>query len=92
VLASTAALVSELQENLSGMKVVKAFVKEDKSAKELMEEGLLREEICRVIKMVDKNEYKRRQSPPGVKITHKAFGKDRRLPITNHYSSCNGEK
>jgi NAD+ synthase (glutamine-hydrolysing) len=35
--------------------------------------------------MIDRNEYKRRQSPPGVRITPKAFGKDRRLPITNHY-------
>jgi NAD+ synthase (glutamine-hydrolysing) len=41
----------------------------------------------RVIRMVDRNEYKRRQSPPGVKITPKAFGKDRRLPITNRYNS-----
>jgi NAD+ synthase (glutamine-hydrolysing) len=35
--------------------------------------------------MIDRNEYKRRQAPPGVKITHLAFGKDRRMPITNHY-------
>jgi NAD+ synthase (glutamine-hydrolysing) len=38
-----------------------------------------------VARLVDRNEYKRRQSAPGVKITTKAFGKDRRLPITNHY-------
>ena len=37
------------------------------------------------IGMVDRNEYKRRQAPPGIKITHRAFGKDRRLPITNRY-------
>jgi predicted transglutaminase-like protease len=37
--------------------------------------------------MIDRNEYKRRQSPPGVRITAKAFGKDRRLPITNHYTT-----
>ena len=43
------------------------------------------DEVKRVINLVDRNEYKRRQSPPGVKITAKAFGKDRRLPITNRY-------
>jgi NAD+ synthase (glutamine-hydrolysing) len=48
------------------------------------------EVVARVIRLVDRNEYKRRQSPPGVKITPKAFGKDRRLPITNHYN--NGEQ
>ena len=37
--------------------------------------------------MIDRNEYKRRQSPPGVRITPKAFGKDRRLPITNRYTT-----
>jgi len=41
--------------------------------------------VRRVIHMVDRNEYKRRQAPPGVKITPRAFGKDRRLPITNKY-------
>jgi NAD+ synthase (glutamine-hydrolysing) len=41
--------------------------------------------IKEVIQMVDRNEYKRRQTPPGVKITHRALGKDRRLPVTNKY-------
>jgi len=41
--------------------------------------------VERVLAMVDRNEYKRRQSPPGVKITHRALGKDRRMPITNRY-------
>ena len=72
-------------------RILKRYVEEDKSARELIDEGLPKKEVCRVIRMVDRNEYKRRQSPPGVKITPKAFGKDRRLPITNHYSSCNGE-
>ena len=48
-----------------------------------MEAGFDREIVTRVAAMVDRNEYKRRQSPPGVKITPKAFGRDRRLPITN---------
>jgi NAD+ synthase (glutamine-hydrolysing) len=41
--------------------------------------------VKRVVTMVDRNEYKRRQAPPGVKITPRAFGRDRRLPITNKY-------
>ena len=69
-------------------KILKGYTEEDKSARQLIEAGLPREAVLRVIRMVDRNEYKRRQSPPGVKITPKAFGKDRRLPITNRYSSC----
>jgi len=53
---------------------------------------LPKEAVNRVIRMVDRNEYKRRQSPPGVKITHKAFGRDRRLPITNRYNHGNSSK
>ena len=68
--------------------ILKGYVEEDKSAQQLIEFGLDKEVVHRVIRMVDRNEYKRRQSPPGIKITPKAFGKDRRLPITNHYSHC----
>jgi NAD+ synthase (glutamine-hydrolysing) len=68
-------------------KILKGYVEEDKSAQQLIESGLSRDDVLRVIRMVDCNEYKRRQSPPGVKITPKAFGKDRRLPITNRYAS-----
>jgi len=67
--------------------ILKGYVEQDKSASELIHEGLAPELVGRVIRMVDRNEYKRRQSPPGIKITPKAFGKDRRLPITNHYTS-----
>jgi len=67
--------------------ILKGYVEEDKSAEELIEVGLPQEAVHRVIRMVDRNEYKRRQSPPGIKITPKAFGKDRRLPITNRYRS-----
>ncbi len=68
-------------------KILKGYVEEDKSVQQLVESGLPQDVVLRVIRMVDRNEYKRRQSPPGVKITLKAFGKDRRLPITNRYSS-----
>ena len=71
-------------------KILHGYVEEDKSAKQLIQSGLPHDVVLRVIRMVDRNEYKRRLSPPGVKITSKAFGKDRRLPITNHYSSGSG--
>jgi NAD+ synthase (glutamine-hydrolysing) len=69
--------------------ILKGYVEEDKSAGELIKAGLPAEAVHRVIRMVDRNEYKRRLSPPGIKITPKAFGKDRRLPITNRYGSQN---
>jgi len=47
--------------------------------------GFDKKTVSRVMTMVDRSEYKRRQSPPGIKITPKAFGKDRRMPITNRY-------
>ena len=65
--------------------ILKGYVEEDQSARKLVESGLPADEVNRVIRLVDRNEYKRRQSPPGVRITPKAFGKDRRLPITNRY-------
>jgi len=68
-------------------RILKGYVEEDKSSTELVEQGLPKDVVDKVIRMVDRNEYKRRLSPPGIKITPKAFGKDRRLPITNRYSS-----
>jgi NAD+ synthase (glutamine-hydrolysing) len=47
--------------------------------------GLPEDEVERIIAMVDKAEYKRRQAPPGIKISTRAFGRDRRLPITNRF-------
>ena len=65
--------------------VLKAYVEEDRGYDEIVELGFDAALVQRVITTVDRNEYKRRQSPPGVKITPKAFGKDRRLPIVNRY-------
>ena len=62
--------------------VLLKYIEEDKSVEEIKIPGLSKADIKRVAKLVDANEYKRRQGPPGVKITPKAFGKDRRLPIT----------
>ncbi len=67
-------------------RILKGYVEEDKSIAELVAQGLPEDVVSKVIRMVDRNEYKRRLSPPGIKITPKAFGKDRRLPITNLYS------
>jgi NAD+ synthase (glutamine-hydrolysing) len=65
--------------------ILRAYVEEDKGVEEIKKMGFDRGTIREVIRMVDINEYKRRQSPPGAKITHRALGKDRRLPITNRY-------
>jgi NAD+ synthase (glutamine-hydrolysing) len=66
-------------------RILKGYVEEDKSILQLAEQGLPKDVVATVIRLVDRNEYKRRLSPPGIKITPKAFGKDRRLPITNRY-------
>jgi NAD+ synthase (glutamine-hydrolysing) len=65
--------------------ILKAYIEENKGLHEIISMGVDGETAQRVIKMVDKNEYKRRQSPPGIKITPMAFGKDRRMPITNRF-------
>ncbi len=65
--------------------ILQAYVEEDKSVTEIVQMGFPRETTLEVLRMVDKNEYKRRQAPPGIKITPKAFGRDRRLPMTNRY-------
>ncbi|HEY6776624.1 MAG TPA: NAD+ synthase [Thermoleophilaceae bacterium] len=67
--------------------ILAGYVEEDLDAVELVNRGLPADEVERVIRMVDKAEYKRRQAPPGIKISSKAFGRDRRLPITNRYES-----
>jgi NAD+ synthase (glutamine-hydrolysing) len=79
------------QESLPPYEVLDAilagYVEEDLDAVELVNRGLAADEVERVIRMVDKAEYKRRQAPPGIKISTKAFGRDRRLPITNRHES-----
>jgi NAD+ synthase (glutamine-hydrolysing) len=65
--------------------ILQAYVEEDKGVQDITKMGFKESMIKEVIQMVDRNEYKRRQSPPGVKITHRALGKDRRLPVTNKY-------
>jgi NAD+ synthase (glutamine-hydrolysing) len=66
--------------------ILEAYVEQDRSIDEIAGLGYDRELVGRVIRMVDRTEYKRRQSPPGPKVTTKAFGRDRRLPITNRFT------
>ena len=65
--------------------ILVAYVEEDQDIQQLIEQGFDEETVRRVARMVDASEYKRRQAPPGIKITPKAFGRDRRLPITNRF-------
>ncbi len=65
--------------------ILEMYIEEDRSPDEIAAAGYDPALVARIIRMVDRNEYKRRQAAPGVKITVRAFGKDRRLPITNRY-------
>lgn len=65
--------------------ILRLYVEQEKSAAEIVQAGFEEAQVKRVIRLVDRSEYKRRQSPPGVKITPRAFGRDRRMPITNRY-------
>ena len=65
--------------------ILQRYVEEDWGLEELVDAGYDREIVQKIIGLVDRNEYKRRQAPPGVKITARAFGKDRRLPITSKW-------
>jgi NAD+ synthase (glutamine-hydrolysing) len=68
--------------------ILRAYVEEERSVEEIVTFGSCEPEcVKKVITMVDRSEYKRRQSPPGIKITPRAFGKDWRVPITNKYKS-----
>jgi len=65
--------------------VLKAYIEDDKSFDEILSPGCEPECVQNIIGMIDRSEYKRRQAPPGIKITPRAFGRDRRFPITNKY-------
>ncbi len=68
-------------------RILKAYVEEDRSIEEIAALGFEKELVREVARMVDRSEYKRRQAPPGIKITPRALGKDRRMPITNRYEN-----
>ncbi|HEX8208280.1 MAG TPA: NAD+ synthase, partial [Solirubrobacteraceae bacterium] len=65
--------------------ILHLYVEEDLGREQIVARGLPAEEVERVMRLVDLAEYKRRQNPPGIRITSKAFGRDRRMPITNRY-------
>jgi NAD+ synthase (glutamine-hydrolysing) len=65
--------------------IVEGYVEQDLAREQLIARGLPEADVDRVIRLVDLAEYKRRQQPPGIKVTTKAFGRDRRVPITNRY-------
>ena len=66
--------------------ILRGYIEQDLSPEELVAAGNRPEVVARVIQLVDRSEYKRRQYPPGVKITPRAFGRDRRMPIVNRYA------
>jgi NAD+ synthase (glutamine-hydrolysing) len=65
--------------------ILESYIEKDMSAEAIVELGFERETVRWVVNRVDSAEYKRRQSAPGIKITSRAFGRDRRMPITNKY-------
>ena len=65
--------------------IIYMYVEEDISAEDIAKRGFDKDSVEKVIKMIDRNEYKRRQAPVGIRITPRGFGKDRRMPITNKY-------
>ncbi len=65
--------------------ILKAYVEEDRSVDEIVQMGFQRATVLQIVGLVDRSEYKRRQAPVGIKITHRGLGKDRRMPITNGY-------
>jgi NAD+ synthase (glutamine-hydrolysing) len=65
--------------------ILQRYVEQDFSIEEIIAQGFEAETVRRIARMVDLNEYKRRQAPPGIKITRRAFGRDRRYPICNGY-------
>ena len=67
--------------------LLEGYVERDLGAEQLIAEGFDAEIVAQVIGLVDRAEYKRRQQPPGIKVTGKAFGRDRRMPITNRYKA-----
>jgi len=67
--------------------ILERYVEQDCSVAEIIAEGFDPATVQRVARMVDRNEYKRRQAPPGIKITRRAFGRDRRYPLTSGFRS-----
>jgi NAD+ synthase (glutamine-hydrolysing) len=65
--------------------IIQFYVEQDLTVEEIVKLGFEERDVKKIINLIDKNEYKRRQAPIGIKITERAFGKDRRMPITNRF-------
>jgi NAD+ synthase (glutamine-hydrolysing) len=65
--------------------ILQGYIEEDLDTEQLVNRGFPEEDVERVIRLVDLAEYKRRQAPPGIRISVRAFGRDRRMPITNRF-------
>jgi NAD+ synthase (glutamine-hydrolysing) len=72
--------------------ILERYIERDQSIEQIAAEGFDPEVVARVAGLVDRNEYKRRQAPPGVRITQRAFGRDRRYPITSGFSGIRSDK
>jgi NAD+ synthase (glutamine-hydrolysing) len=68
-------------------RILEAYVERDEGVEALVGQGLSEDTVREVVRLVDRAEYKRRQAPPGIRVSTKAFGRDRRLPITNRFGS-----
>ena len=66
--------------------ILEAFIEKDLSVQEIVEQGYKREVVVKILELVKRNEYKRRQAPPGIRISGRAFGRDWRYPITSRYT------
>src|ERR687897_3683474 len=69
--------------------ILEAYIEEDRGVAEIVSSGFDEEDVRRIVQLVDRAEYKRRQAPTGIKVTGRAFGRDRRMPITNRYFERN---
>jgi NAD+ synthase (glutamine-hydrolysing) len=69
--------------------ILEAYIEEDKGVTEIVASGFDPDDVRRIVQLVDRAEYKRRQAPTGIKVTGRAFGRDRRMPITNRYFERN---
>ena len=70
--------------------ILERYIEQDRSIEQIVADGFDAEVVSRIAGLVDRNEYKRRQAPPGIRITRRAFGRDRRYPVTSGYSSVRG--
>jgi NAD+ synthase (glutamine-hydrolysing) len=72
--------------------ILEAYIEEDMGIAQIVDSGFQEDDVRRIVQLVDRAEYKRRQAPTGIKVTGRAFGRDRRMPITNRYFERNHEE